>query len=178
MVKNYLKGLQSTGVIGCMKHFPGHGDTQADTHFGYAMSRKNWAEIDDCEMVTFRAGISAGAKMIMTAHISLPNVTGSNIPSTLSPMILQDKLRGELGFDGVIITDAMEMGAIIRQFAVEDACVMAIKAGVDVLLCVREYPKVFDTIVAAVRRGEIPESRIDESVRRILKLRHQAPAHE
>ena len=174
MVKNYLKGLQSTGVIGCMKHFPGHGDTQADTHFGYAMSRKNWAEIDDCEMVTFRAGISAGAKMIMTAHISLPNVTGSNIPSTLSPMILQDKLRGELGFDGVIITDAMEMGAIIRQFAVEDACVMAIKAGVDVLLCVREYPKVFNTIVAAVRRGEIPESRIDESVRRILKLRHQA----
>ena len=115
--------------------------------------------------------------MIMTAHISLPNVTGSNVPSTLSPMILQEKLRGELGYQGVIITDAMEMGAILRQYPVEDAAVMAIKAGVDVLLCVREYPKVFDAVLSAVRRGEIPESRIDESVRRILKLRHSSIAY-
>lgn len=171
MVKAYLKGLQKNGVLGCLKHFPGHGDTTADSHFGYAMSRKNWEEIKECEMIPFKAGISAGAQLVMTAHISLPNVTGSNTPSTLSPMILQDKLRGELGFDGVIVTDAMEMGAIIRQYPVEDACVAAIKAGVDILLCVREYPKVFDTVVAAVRRGEIPESRIDESVRRILKMR-------
>ena len=89
-------------------------------------------------------------------------------------MILQEKLRGELGYQGIIITDAMEMGAILRQYPVEDAAVMAIKAGVDVLLCVREYPKVFDAVISAVRRGEIPESRIDESVRRILKLRHQS----
>ena len=174
MVKSYLKGLQKTGVIGCLKHFPGHGDTQADSHFGYAMSRKSWDEIRNCEMLPFKAGIDAGAPMVMTAHISLPNVTGSNVPSTLSPMILQDKLRDEMGFQGVIITDAMEMGAILRQYPVEDAAVMAIKAGVDVLLCVREYPKVFDAVVGAVRRGEIPESRIDESVRRILKLRHQS----
>ena len=176
MVKAFLKGQQKTGMIGCLKHFPGHGDTHADTHFGYAMSRKTWDEINDCEMVTFKAGIAAGARMIMTAHISLPNVTGSNIPSTLSPMILQDKLRGELGFKGVIITDAMEMGAILRQYPVEDASVMAIKAGVDILLCVREYPKVFDAVLNAVHRGEIPESRIDESVRRILKLRKMAPS--
>ena len=175
MVKAFLKGLRKTGVIGCLKHFPGHGDTYADSHFGYAMIRKTWDEIASCEMVTFKAGISAGAQMIMTAHISLPNVTGSNFPSTLSPMILQDKLRGELGFQGVIITDAMEMGAILRQYPVEDAAIMAIKAGVDILLCVREYPKVFDAVLAAVRRGEIPESRIDESVRRILKLRKSAP---
>lgn len=173
MVKAYLKGLQKTGIVGCLKHFPGHGDTTADSHFGYAMSRKTWEEIDDCEMITFKAGIDAGAKMVMTAHISLPNVTGSNTPSTLSSMILQDKLRGELGFKGVIVSDAMEMGAIIRQYPVEDACIMAIKAGVDVLLCVREYPRVFETVVNAVRRGEIPESRIDESVRRILALRQK-----
>lgn len=171
MVKAYVKALQKHGVMGCLKHFPGHGDTTADSHFGYAMSRKSWEEIMSCEMVPFAAGISAGAQMIMTAHISLPNVTGSNTPSTLSSLVLQEKLRGELGFEGVIITDAMEMGAIIRQYPVEEACVAAIKAGVDVLLCVREYPKVFDSVVAAVRRGEIPESRIDESVRRILKLR-------
>lgn len=174
MVKAYLKGLQKSGVIGCLKHFPGHGDTQADSHFGYAMSRKTWEEIRDCEMIPFKAGMEAGAQMIMTAHISLPNVTGSNVPSTLSPMILQEKLRGELGYKGLIITDAMEMGAILRQYPVEDAAIMAIKAGVDVLLCVREYPKVFDAVLNAVRRGEIPESRIDESVRRILKLRHRS----
>ena len=174
MVKAYLKGLQKSGVIGCLKHFPGHGDTQADSHFGYAMSRKTWDEIKDCEMIPFEAGIDAGAHIIMTAHISLPNVTGSNVPSTLSPMILQEKLRGELGYQGLIMTDAMEMGAILRQYPVEDAAVMAIKAGVDVLLCVREYPKVFDAVLNAVRRGEIPESRIDESVRRILKIRHQS----
>ena len=172
MVKAYVKGLQKTGVLACLKHFPGHGDTTADTHFGYAMSRKTWEEIDDCEMIPFEAGLSAGAKIVMTAHISLPNVTGSNTPSTLSPMILQEKLRGELGFKGVIITDAMEMGAIIRQYPIEDACVMAIKAGVDILLCVREYPQAFETVMAAVRRGEIPESRIDESVRRILALKN------
>ena len=175
MVKAYLHGLQKTGIIGCLKHFPGHGDTYADSHFGYAMSRKTWEEMASCEMIPFKAGISAGTQLIMTAHISLPNVTGSNIPSTLSPMILQDKLRGELGYHGVIITDAMEMGAILRQYPVEDASIMAIKAGVDILLCVREYPKVFDAVVSAVRRGEIPESRIDESVRRILKLRKSAP---
>ncbi len=171
MVKAFLKGLQKTGVLGCLKHFPGHGDTTADSHFGYAMSRKTWEEMEDCEMIPFKAGLDAGAKIVMTAHISLPNVTGSNTPSTLSSMILQDKLRGELGFKGVIITDAMEMGAIIRQYPIEDACVMAIKAGVDILLCVREYPQAFETVLAAVRRGEIPESRIDESVRRILALR-------
>lgn len=174
MVKNYVKGLQKAGVISCIKHFPGHGDTQADSHFGYAMSRKSWAEIIDCEMIPFRAGINAGAQMIMTAHISLPNVIGSNLPSTLSPMILQEKLRGELSFRGVIITDAMEMGAILRQYPIQDACIMAVKAGVDMLLCVREYPQVFDALVAAVRRGEIPESRIDESVLRILRLRQAA----
>ena len=141
------------------------------------MSRKSWEEIAGCEMIPFKAGIEAGAHMIMTAHISLPNVTGSNVPSTLSPMILQEKLRGELGYQGIIITDAMEMGAILRQYPVEDAAIMAIKAGVDVLLCVREYPKVFDAVMSAVRRGEIPESRIDESVRRILKLRHQSVSY-
>ena len=176
MVKAYLKALQKNGVLGCLKHFPGHGDTTADSHFGYAMSRKNWDEIKNCEMIPFKAGINAGAQLIMTAHISLPNVTGSNTPSTLSSMILQDKLRGELGFDGVIVTDAMEMGAIIRQYPVEDACIAAIKAGVDILLCVREYPRVFDSVIAAVRRGEIPESRIDESVRRILKMRQSTQA--
>ena len=171
MVKAYLKGLQKSGVIGCLKHFPGHGDTQADTHFGYAVTHKNWAEMASCEMLPFKAGIAVGAPLVMTAHISAPAVTGTEIPSTLSPVILQDKLRGELGFKGVIVTDAMEMGAITRQFAADEACVLALQAGVDLLLCVKDYPKCFEAVLAAVADGRLSEERIDESVRRLLILR-------
>ncbi len=171
MVKAYLKGLRKAGVAGCLKHFPGHGDTKADSHFGYAMSAKTWEEIDACEMIPFKAGIRAGVPMVMTAHISLPSVTGTDIPSTLSPLILQEKLRGELGFKGVIITDAMEMGAITMQYKTEEACVLAILAGCDILLCVHEYGRAFEAVLSAVQDGTIPESRIDESVRRILHLK-------
>ena len=107
MVTNYLQGLKDAGITGCIKHFPGHGDTTADTHTGYAQSLKTWDEMKQCEMVTFRAGIQWGCQLIMTAHIAVPNVTGSNIPSTLSSIVLQDKLRGELGYQNIIITDGM-----------------------------------------------------------------------
>ena len=108
MVTNYLQGLKDAGVTGCIKHFPGHGDTKADTHFGYAQSMKTWDEMLGCEMTTFKAGIAWGCQLIMTAHIAAPNVTGSDVPSTMSPVILQDKLRGELGYQNIIITDAMD----------------------------------------------------------------------
>ena len=173
LVCTYLKALQAQGVYGCLKHFPGHGDTSADTHFGYAVSNKTWEEMRDCEMVPFREGIAAGARLVMTAHISAPKVTGSNIPSTLSRVILEEKLRGELGFDGVIVTDAMEMGAITRQYTPVEASVLAVKAGADVLLCVKDFRAAVDAIEEAVLSGEIPESRIDASVRRILKLKNQ-----
>jgi beta-N-acetylhexosaminidase len=107
MVTHYLQGLKDAGVTGCIKHFPGHGDTKADTHFGYASTQKTWAEMMDCEMVTFKAGIQWGCQLIMTAHIGAPNVTGSDVPSTMSPIILQDKLRGELGYQNLIITDGI-----------------------------------------------------------------------
>ena len=115
MVVSYLQGLKDAGVTGCIKHFPGHGDTKADTHFGYAQSLKTWDEMLSCEMTTFKAGIQWGCQLIMTAHIAAPRVIGSDIPSTMSSVILQDKLRGELGYRNIIITDAMEMGAITQQ---------------------------------------------------------------
>jgi beta-N-acetylhexosaminidase len=173
MVAQYVKGMQAAGIVSCLKHFPGHGDTYADTHLGYAVSHKTWEEMLDCEMISFKAGIAAGVPMIMSAHISAPEVTGSRIPSTLSPIILQEKLRGELGFEGVIITDGMEMGAITQQYSSEEAAILAIRAGADILLCPRDYPRVFDAVFQAVEDGTIPESRIDESVRRILALREQ-----
>ena len=171
MVTNYLQGLKDAGVTGCIKHFPGHGDTKNDTHFGYAQSMKTWTEMQSCEMITFKAGIQWGCQLIMTAHIAVPNVTGLNIPSTMSSMILQDKLRKELGYQNIIITDAMEMGAITQQYSNSEAAIGSILAGVDIVLGPQNFTEAFDAIIAAVDKGIITEERINQSVRRILKLK-------
>ncbi len=171
MVVNYLQGLKDAGITGCIKHFPGHGDTKADTHYGYASTQKTWQEMLQCEMVTFKASIQWGCQLIMTAHVGAPKVTGSDIPSTLSSVILQDKLRGELGYQNIIITDAMEMGAITQQFTSAEAAVGSIQAGVDIVLGPRNFIEAFDAVVKAVETGVIPEERINQSVRRILKLK-------
>ena len=171
MVVSYMKGLEEAGIASCLKHFPGHGDTNADTHYGYAQTLKNWEEIDACEMVTFKAGIKAGAPMIMTAHIAVPAVTGSEIPSTLSPVILTEKLRGELGFNGIIITDGMAMGAITREYDSATAAVLALQAGADIILGPKVFTEAFDGVLKAVEEGALTEERIDESVRRVLTLK-------
>lgn len=170
-VVSYLNGLDSAGVIGTLKHFPGHGDVKTDTHSGYAETNKTWEEMLKCEMIPFKAGIEAGAQMIMTAHITAPKVTGNDLPATLSSVILQDKLRGELGFKGIIVTDAMDMGAITTQFGNAEAAIKSIQAGVDVVLCSKDFTQVFDAVVNAVEKGDIKETRIDESVKRILELK-------
>ena len=173
MVVSYLQGLKDAGVTGCVKHFPGHGDTKTDTHFGYASTQKTWAEMLQCEMVTFKAGIDWGCQLIMTAHIGTPNVTGSDVPATMSSVILQDKLRGELGYQNIIITDGMEMGAITTQYTSEEAAVNSIKAGVDIVLGPKNFVPAFEAVLKAVEKGTITEERINQSVRRILKLKKQ-----
>ena len=173
MVTNYLQGLKDAGVTGCIKHFPGHGDTTADTHFGYAQSLKTWEEMKDCEMITFKAGIAWGTQLIMTAHIATPNVTGSDIPATMSSLILQDKLRGELGYQNIIITDAMEMGAITKQYNNAEAAVGTLLAGADIVLGPQNFVDAFDAVIKAVEDGTLTEERINQSVRRILKLKKQ-----
>ena len=173
MVANYLQGLKDAGITGCIKHFPGHGDTKADTHYGYAQSLKTWDEMLGCEMITFKAGIQWGCQLIMTAHIGTPNVTGSEIPATMSSIILQDKLRRELGYQNIIITDAMEMGAITQQYSCAEAAVGCIQAGVDIVLGPQNLVQAFDAVMAAVENGTITEARINQSVRRILKLKQK-----
>ena len=173
MVTSYLQGLKDAGITGCIKHFPGHGDTQADTHYGYASTQKTWDEMLNCEMVTFKAGIQWGCKLIMSAHIGAPKVTGSDVPSTMSPIILQDKLRGELGYQNIIVTDGMEMGAITQQYTSAEAAIGSIQAGVDIVLGPRYFTEAFDAVMAAVNHGTISEERINQSVRRILKLRKE-----
>ena len=173
MVVSYLQGLKDAGVTGCVKHFPGHGDTKTDTHFGYASTQKTWAEMLQCEMVTFKAGIDWGCQLIMTAHIGTPNVTGSDVPATMSSVILQEKLRGELGYQNIIITDGMEMGAITTQYTSEEAAVNSIKAGVDIVLGPKNFVPAFEAVLKAVEEGTITEERINQSVRRILKMKKQ-----
>ena len=173
MVVNYLQGLKDAGVTGCIKHFPGHGDTKADTHFGYAQSLKTWDEMLSCEMTTFKAGIQWGCQLIMTAHIAAPRVIGSDIPSTMSSVILQDKLRGELGYRNIIITDAMEMGAITQQYTNAEAAVGTLLAGADIVLGPQNFVGAFDAVIMAVEDGTLTEERINQSVRRILRLKRQ-----
>ena len=171
MVTNYLQGLKDAGITGCIKHFPGHGDTKSDTHYGYAQSLKTWDEMMNCEMITFRAGIEWGCQLIMTAHIATPNVTGTDLPATMSSFILQDKLRGLMGYKNIIITDDMEMGAITQQFTSAEAAVGCILAGADIVLGPQNFIEAFEAVVKAVENGIITEERINQSVRRILKLK-------
>ena len=171
MVTNYLQGLKDAGITGCIKHFPGHGDTKSDTHYGYAQSLKTWDEMMNCEMITFRAGIDWGCQLIMTAHIATPNVTGTDLPATMSSLILQDKLRGLMGYKNIIITDDMEMGAITQQFTSAEAAVGCILAGADIVLGPQNFIEAFEAVVKAVENGIITEERINQSVRRILKLK-------
>ena len=173
MVTGYLQGLKDAGITGCIKHFPGHGDTQADTHYGYAQSLKTWDEMLACELITFKAGIQWGTQLIMTAHIATPNVTGTDVPATMSPLILQDKLRGELGYQNIIVTDAMEMGAITLQYTNAEAAVGTLQAGADIVLGPQNFVEAFDAVVQAVEGGVLTEQRIDQSVRRILRLKRQ-----
>ena len=171
MVQAVIRGLHEGGTASCIKHFPGHGDTATDTHTGYAETKKTWEEISACEMVPFRAGIAAGTDFVMTAHIAAPSVTGTDEPSTMSYTVLTEKLRGELGFEGLVITDALSMGAIREKYSSSEACIRCIQAGVDILLMPYDYFEAFDGVVKAVESGMIPESRIDESVYRILKFK-------
>lgn len=165
------EGLRSTGMIPVCKHFPGHGDTEADTHEGYASVDKTLDELKKTELIPFEEQIKAGAEMIMVAHISLPKVNGDETPASLSPKIIQGLLREELGFHGVIITDSLGMGAIAKHFSPGEAAVRAVKAGADILMLPSDPAAAYNTVLAAVKSGEISESRVDESVARILSLK-------
>ena len=171
MVVNFMEGLHKVGINACIKHFPGHGDTVGDSHKEYVQTDKTWEELLNCEMITFKAAIKAGAPMIMSAHVALPNVTGDNLPGTLSHYILTDKLRKELGFQGVIITDAMGMKAVSDRYSSGESAVMTLQAGADIVLMPEDLPEAFEAVVAAVEDGTLPEARIDESVRRVLALK-------
>lgn len=171
-VSDYLDGLHSQGIIGSVKHFPGHGDTKGDTHKGYVGVSKTWPELLDAEIIPFRDNL-AKADTVMIAHITMKNVTSDNLPATLSRELITGKLRGELGYNGVVIADAMMMGAIKENYSSAEAAILALEAGCDILLMPYDYRAAFDGVVDAVKSGRLSEARIDESVSRIMKLKER-----
>jgi beta-N-acetylhexosaminidase len=168
-VANIVKALKDKNIITSLKHFPGHGSALADTHEGISITEKSKESFETVDFVPFEAGIAAGADMVMTAHITAPALDPEGIPATFSKPILTGILREQLGFDGVIITDALGMGAVAEWGT--EASLMAIEAGADIILMPADYAAAKDAIIEAVNSGRLTEERINESVKRILTMK-------
>lgn len=171
LVAAEVSGYQGSGVAATAKHFPGHGDTAVDSHYGFPVithSRELWEKLD---AVPFRAAIRAGIDSIMTAHIQFPALDDSGDPATLSHPILTGILRGELGYDGVVVTDSLGMEGVRTKYGDDRVPVLALKAGVDQLLNPPSLDVAWNAVLTAVRDGELTEARLDQSILRILRLK-------
>lgn len=175
MVAREVQGMQEQGVSASLKHFPGHGDTSEDSHAEMAVSKKTADELRNMEFLPFKAGIEAGVDMVMIGHISVPAITGSDIPASLSEQIITGCLREELGYQGIVVTDSMSMGAIVNTYTSADAAVRALQAGCDMLLMPQDFQAARQAVLDAVKDSVLSEERLDESLRRIfrVKLRQQ-----
>lgn len=170
-----MKGIQSENVIPVVKHFPGHGDTSVDSHVGLPTVNNDLNRLKSFELVPFAKAIENGADAVMIAHILLPKIDKDN-PSSMSKIIITDILRDNLKFDGVVITDEMTMGAIIKNYNIGEAAIKSVNAGTDIILVGHGYDNEIEVINAlkdAVSKGKISDKRINESVYRILKLKQK-----
>ena len=169
---NFVRGTRDGGEFATAKHFPGHGDTDVDSHVGLPIVGATQLRLDTLELVPFKAAIDAGAALVMTAHVALPAVAGdSTTPATLSPRIITSLLRDTLGFRGTAITDAMTMEGVGKGYSTERSSVLAVQAGADILLKPSDPTRAINAVVAAVERGEISRERIDRAARRVLELK-------
>lgn len=171
MAAAVAEGLEEQGVCPVYKHFPGHGGTSADTHKGYAYVDKTIEELEGLDLIPFLEVINNGAKVIMVAHISLPNVTGNDTPASMSPEIITDLLRTRLQYDGLVVTDALNMGAVTSQYSSAEAAVQTILAGSDLILMPDNFEEAYQGVLHAVGDGTITRERLDESLERILKVK-------
>lgn len=169
MVKSNLEGLQSHQVFGCIKHFPGHGATVGDTHQGYAYTDKSWEELKRSDIIPFQDSIAWGVEFVMVGHISLPQIIGDGTPASLSPYAIGHLLREELGYGGIVLTDALNMKAVTSQYTSSQAAVAAIQAGSDMILMPADFQSAYQGILDAVKSGAITQERLEESLRRILE---------
>ncbi len=171
----YIRGARSMGLMTTGKHFPGHGDTDIDSHIDLPTIRGDRAHLDSVDLPPFRAAVGQGIDAIMTAHIAVVGMEGPNAgPATLSHTFMTTILRDEMHFGGVLFTDAMTMGGVAKRYGATEPLIMALDAGADVLLMPRSVPEAIETVAGAVKSGRLSESRIDASVRRVLTAKARA----
>ena len=173
MVENAVKGIEENGVSSALKHFPGAGAVTGDSHEKPTESNRSIDEIRETELKPFKAGIDAGADFVMISHLVLTEASKEKLPCSLSKEVIEDMLKGELGFKGIVITDSLRMNAVSKIYSPARIGVMCVNAGVDMILMPEDFEKTHSGIVEAVKNGEISEERINESVRKILKLKRE-----
>ncbi len=171
MAAAFVEGLQSNKVSACMKHFPGIGDTTEDMHDGKVISEKTIESFMEKDFPVYQAGIAAGTDFIMVSHLSVPNVTGDDTPASLSEKMITEILRGQLGYQGIVITDAMDMKAITDFYEPGEAAVRAILAGADMILMPDDFEAAYNGVLEAVNNGTLSQARIDESLQRIFRVK-------
>jgi beta-N-acetylhexosaminidase len=174
LVAAYIKGAHEGGMLVTVKHFPGHGDTATDSHLGVASVTVDRAHLDSIELPPFRQAIAAGVDAVMVAHVTVPALDSDpNHVATISPVIVSDLLENQLGFKGIIVTDALDMAGLTHLFAnnIGRAAVESFKAGNDLLLIPADFPASYNAMLQAVQSGEIPQARLDRSVLKILKAK-------
>ena len=173
-----VRGIQDHGALATGKHFPGHGDTDADSHLELPVIRHGRERLDAVELRPFRAAVAAGMGGVMTAHVAVPALSGGQSgPSTLSPLVMTDLLRNEMGFQGLLFTDAMDMRAISRRYRSGEAAVRALEAGADVILMPPSPERVVASVAQAVRSSRISQARLDQSVLRVLRAKEASGLH-
>ncbi len=176
MVTAFIEGTRTdphVHVLTTVKHFPGHGDTAVDTHLNMAVINATRERLENVELAPFRAAIQAGVDAVMTAHIAVPALAPADVPATLSPAILTNLLRGEMGFKGIVVTDAMEMGGIAQGYTGGEAAVLALIAGADALVMPPDPEGAVKAILAAIQSGRLTRTRIEDSVARLLAAKER-----
>ena len=170
----FIRGLREHGMLSAAKHFPGHGDTGTDSHVALPVITASRERLDSVELVPFRAAVREGTDAVMTAHLAVAGLSAAlSLPATLSPFILDTLLRQNLGFHGLVVTDALNMGAIVNRYGASQAAVLAFKAGADILLMPSDPKAAIDAVVDAVARGDVSEARLDSSVARVLAAKER-----
>lgn len=172
MALSFSEGLKSTGIIPVYKHFPGHGNTFEDSHDTLPIINKTKEELMELELKPFIDAIDNGAEVIMVGHLAVPKITGDTTPASLSRKIVTDLLKKELGFEGIVITDALNMGALTSKYSEEEIYINAINAGVDLLLMPNFNKETINMLINAINNGTIKKEEIDDSVTKILSLKY------
>jgi beta-N-acetylhexosaminidase len=175
----YIRGAHEMGLLTTGKHFPGHGDAATDSHIGLPVIARDRKQLEEIDLPPFRNAVNAGIDAIMTAHIAVTGILGDSAPpATVAPYFMTDLLRKDMGFKGLVVTDAMTMGGVANRYGATEPLILALQAGADILLMPHGVGEAIDAVTAAVNSGRITQARVDSSVRRVLRLKAQAGLRE